>query len=241
VTKEWGLADGNSLRSCLLYWLFGCYYSSISSHWHDVRGSASDGRNQTPSTTVRSPRRGPAENSADTLPVWYLQNRALLIPDIPTGGNGKSRKLDDGTEFFDPFDKTPRLSALPTPRMPNSSTLVWTKTESKTSWKSKFHQTLKRSDPNAEPEYDPLRVDISSLHTSGTTTPSGRHAHAGLGSGNAARWAEADAASGSLTPGERKNAAREVYKSMGGRKARGKNKPRERGPAADDPRFTAPF
>ena len=177
--------------------------------------------------------------------VWYLQNRALLIPDIPTSKNGgKSRKLDDGTEFFDPFDKTPRLSALPTPRMPNSSTLVWTKSESKVSWKSKFHQTLKRSDPNAEPEVDPLRVDISSLHTSGATTPSGRHSHAGLGSGNAARWAEQEAAAGALTPGERKNAAREVYKSMGGRKARGKNRMGagdKGGIAEDDPRFTSPF
>lgn len=177
--------------------------------------------------------------------MWYLQNRALLIPDIPTSKNGgKSRKLADGTEFFDPFDKTPRLSALPTPRMPNSSTLVWTKSESKVSWKSKFHQTLKRSDPNTEPEHDPLRVDISSLHTSGTTTPSGRHAHSGLGSGNAARWAEQEAAAGAMTPGERKNAAREIYKSMGGRKARGKNRMGavDRGGAAeDDPRFTAPF
>jgi hypothetical protein len=178
------------------------------------------------------------------MTVWYLQNRALLIPDIPTTKNvGKNRKLDDGTEFFDPFDKTPRLSALPTPRMPNSSTLVWTKTESKVSWKSRFHQTLKRSDPNAEPEFDPLRVDISSLHTSGATTPSGRHAHAGLGSGNAARWAEAEAAAGVMTPGERKNAAREIYKSMGGRKARGKNKKGGEaiGLAGDDPRFTSPF
>lgn len=182
--------------------------------------------------------------------MWYLQNRALLIPDIPTNnGAGKNRKLEDGTEFFDPFDKTPRLSALPTPKMPSSSTLVWTKSESKVNWKTRFHQTLKRSDPNAEPEYDPRRVDINSLHSSGTSTPSGRHAHAGLGSGNAAKWADAAGAEGSMTPSERKLAAREAYKSMGGRKARSKNKmgssmgPRDRGGLADesDPRFSAPF
>lgn len=181
--------------------------------------------------------------------VWYLQNRALLIPDLPSSGDaGKNRKLDDGVEFFDPYDKTPRLSALPVPRMPNSSTLVWTKSESKVSWKTRFHQTLKRSDPNAEPEYDPRRVDINSLQSSGATTPSGRHAHAGLGSGNAARWAET-ASEGAMTPWERKLAAREVYKSMGGRKARSKRKmggdmgSRDRGglAAEDDPRFAAPF
>lgn len=182
--------------------------------------------------------------------MWYLQNRALLIPDIPSGGNnGKNRKLEDGTEFFDPFDKTPRLSALPKPKMPSSDTLVWTKNESKVSWMKRFHATLKRSDPNAEPEYDPRRVDIASLHSSGASTPSGRHAHAGLGSGNAARWAEAESALESMTPGERKVAAREVYKSMGGRKAKNKRKmggdlgSRDRGGMADesDARFTAPF
>jgi hypothetical protein len=66
-----------------------------------------------------------------------------------------------------------------------------------------------------------------------------------MGSGNAAKWAELEAAAGTMTPGERKNAAREVYKSMGGRKARGKNKrggaTAPGGIAEDDPRFTSPF
>lgn len=185
--------------------------------------------------------------------VWYLQNRALLIPDLPKSGEGgKNRKLDDEVDFFDPYDKTPRLSALPTPRMPSSSTLVWTKNESKVSWKTRFQQTFKRSDPDAEPEYDPLRVDIASLHSSGASTPSGRHTHAGSGSGNASRWAEInnDNDEESMTPTERKVAARKVYKSMGGRKARSKRKmggqmgTLDRGGGGadeDDPRFNAPF
>lgn len=109
-----------------------------------------------------------------------------------------------------------------------------------------FHQTLRRSDPNKEPEVDPLRVDIASLHSSGASTPAGRHSYAGMGSGTASRWADEDA-SGAMTPGERKIAAREGYKAMGGRKSRAKRKmggdlgSRDKGGAVDDGRFDAPW
>lgn len=186
--------------------------------------------------------------------VWFLQNRALVLPHLSpkSGMNGKNRKTGQDTpEFFDPYDKTPRLSALPQPPIPSSSTPQWTKVESKKQWKSIFHTTLKRSDPNAEPEIDPLRVDIDSLHTSGYTTPSGgRHAYAGLGSGGASKWVTDDgggAGGGVMTPGEKKIAAREGYKAMGGRKVRGKRKMggdlgvRDKGGAVDDGRFDAPW
>lgn len=178
--------------------------------------------------------------------VWFLHNRALVLPaSFAIGGNGKNRKLDENTEFFDPYDKTPRLAALPAPTLPTSNTPVWSKAESKKEWKSAFRQTLKRSDPNAPEEIDPRRVDIESLHTSGTTTPSGGHSYAGLGSGSALKWEAAGDASVSST--ERKLAAREAYKSRGGRKARGKRKMggelggKDKGGAVDDGRFDAPW
>lgn len=161
------------------------------------------------------------------------------------GAGGKNRKVDT-EEFFDPYDKTPRLSALPPPPLPVSPTPQWSKAESKKEWKSTFRASLKRSDPNAEPEIDPRRVDIESLHTSGTTTPN-RHAHAGLGSGGAAKWVGAAGDEGSMTPSERKVAAREAYKSLGGRKPRSKRKmggdlgTRDKGGAVDDGRFDAPW
>lgn len=160
------------------------------------------------------------------LTVWFLQNRALALPSLPGMAGGKNRLTDDGTtEFFDPYDKTTRLDALPAVPLPASTAPQWSKAESKRAWKSVFHTTLARSDPSREGEEDdhPYRVTIDSLQSSGYSTPS-RHSHAGLGSGNAARWNEAPGAAGSLTPTERKVAARESYKSMGGRKARTKRK-----------------
>lgn len=151
----------------------------------------------------------------------------------------------DTPEFFDPYDKTPRLSALPPPPLPTSAVPQWSKAESKRAWKSTFHTTLKRSDPTAEPVDDPLRVDISSLHSSGTSTP-GRHVHAGMGAGAAARWAN-EQTTGIVSSTERKLAAREGYKAMGGRKSRAKRKmggdlgSRDKGGAVDDGRFDAPW
>ncbi|ORY22615.1 hypothetical protein BCR39DRAFT_551155 [Naematelia encephala] len=192
-------------------------------------------------------------NKSSTLNyVWFLQNRALTLPHLsgyPPGSNasGKIRRLDTDTpEFFDPYDKTPRLSSLPTPALPNSQTPVWSKLESKKQWKTVFHGTLKRSDPNAEEEIDSRRVDIASLHSSGRATPSGGHAHAGSGSGGAAKWVGVGD-EGGMTPTERKLAAREGYKAMGGRKSRSKRKmggemgARDKGGAVDDGRFDAPW
>lgn len=70
-----------------------------------------------------------------------------------------------------------------------------------------------------------------------------------MGSGNAGRWADAGASSGALTPSERKLAAREGYKALGGRKSRAKRKmggdlgARDKGGATviDDGRFDAPW
>ena len=183
------------------------------------------------------------------ITVWFLQNRALVLPQISgslPGANGKTRRSGaDTPEFFDPYDKTPRLSALVPPPLPTSSTPQWSKAESKKTWKNIFHTTLKRSDPGAEPEDDPPRVDINSLHSSGTSTP-GRHGHAGMGSGGAARWAAAEG-EGVMTATEKKLTAREGYKAMGGRKARNKRKMggelgvKDKGGATDDGRFDAPW
>jgi len=184
------------------------------------------------------------------IAVWFLQNRALVLPrlaDLP-GANGKVRKTGDDTpDFFDPYDKDPRISSLPLPPMPTSTTPQWSKAESKKQWKSTFRTTLKRSDPNAEPEIDPLRVSIESLQSSGTTTPlGGGHGYAGMGSGNAAKWASDG--TGVMTPTERKVAARESYKALGGRKSRMKRKMggdmgmKDKGIApVDDGRFDAPW
>ena len=170
-----------------------------------------------------------------------------MLPRLPggIGGSGKNRRTDiDTPEFFDPYDKTPRLSSLPQPPLPSSAVPQWSKAESKRAWKSTFRTTLKRSDPSAEPEDDPLRVDIASLHSSGASTP-GRHSHAGFGSGTAARWAGPE--EGMLSPSERKSAAREGYKALGGRKSRTKRKmggelgSKDKGVAVDDGRFDAPW
>ncbi|WVR03553.1 hypothetical protein IAU60_000545 [Kwoniella sp. DSM 27419] len=179
--------------------------------------------------------------------VWFLQNRALVLPKIllPEEAGGKTRKVDPETEFFDPYDKTPRLSALPTPPMPTSAQPQWTKMESKKDWRNTFKSTFKRTDPTAEPEVDTRRVDINSLHTSGYSTPTGGHGYAGMGSGNKARWAEEE--EGSLSSTERKAAARENYKALGGRKSRTKRKmggdlgSKDKGGAVDDGRFDAPW
>ncbi|WRT63752.1 uncharacterized protein IL334_000677 [Kwoniella shivajii] len=180
--------------------------------------------------------------------VWFLHNRALVLPKLllPDAPGGKTRRVDNEIEFFDPYDKTPRLSALPTPPIPNSQTPVWTKIESKKSWRKVFKGTFQRSDPNAEPEVDSRRVDISSLQTSGYTTPNSGHAYKGLGSGNAVKWAMEDA-EGSLSSTERKAQARENYKSLGGRKSKSKRKMggtlggKDKGGAVDDGRFEAPW
>lgn len=186
-----------------------------------------------------------------TYTVWFLQNRALSLPITMSidGISGKVRKTGSDTpEFFDPYDKTPRLSALPQPPIPTSATPQWSKAESKRVWKSTFRTTLKRSDPNAEEEIDPLRVDISSLHTSGISTPiggGGGHTYAGAGSGGAAKWSVVEGEG--MTATERKIAARENYRSMGGRKARNKRGMggelggRDKGGAIDDGRFDAPW
>lgn len=169
-----------------------------------------------------------------------------MLPSIDSTPGGRNRKLDDGTEFFDPYDKTPRLSSLPAVPVPTSTQPQWSKAESKRAWKSVFHATLHRGDPNDDDH--PYRVDVASLHSSGYSTPS-RHSHAGLGSGNAGRWADSGPAGG-MTPTERKVAAREGYKAMGGRKSRAKRKmggelgARDRGGASqivDDGRFDAPW
>jgi len=183
------------------------------------------------------------------MAVWFLQNRALVLPRISGlgGANGKVRKTGDDTpDFFDPYDKSPRIASLPLPPIPSNTAPQWSKAESKKAWKSTFRTTLKRSDPNAEPEVDPLRVDVDSLASSGTHTPSGRHSYAGMGSGGAAKWnVEGE---GVMTPSERKIAARENYKALGGRKSRMKRKmggemgARDKGGVVvDDGRFDAPF
>lgn len=191
--------------------------------------------------SIKSPR--------DSLtPVWFLQNRALTLPMLAALPQGKARTLDDGSEFFDPYDKTPRLSALPAVPVPKSNAPQWTKAESKRAWKSVFHTTLARTDPSHDEDDHPYRVTIDSLQSSGYSTPA-RHSHAGTGAGNASRWAET-AGTGSLTPTERKLAAREGYKALGGRKSRAKRKmggeygQRDKtgaGGLEDDPRFSCPW
>ncbi|TYJ54911.1 hypothetical protein B9479_004419 [Cryptococcus floricola] len=180
--------------------------------------------------------------------VWFLQNRNLLLPRIsaPEGGKGgKTRKVDDEIEFYDPYDKSPRLSSLPPPPIPSSAQPQWTKIESKKEWKKAFKHTFKRTDPTAEPEPERGRVDIASLHSSGYSTPTGGHGYAGMGSGGASRWEPVAGEAPSST--ERKLAARDAYKAMGGRKSRAKRKmggdmgSKDKGGALDDGRFDAPW
>ncbi|WVQ62592.1 uncharacterized protein L199_000734 [Kwoniella botswanensis] len=181
--------------------------------------------------------------------VWFLQNRALVLPKLllPDSPGGKTRKIDNEIEFFDPYDKTPRLSSLPKPPIPTSSQPVWTKIESKKDWRNTFKVTFKRTDPTAEPEIDHRRVDIASLHTSGYTTPTGGHAYKGLGSGNASKWQNDDSDGGTLSSSEKKAQAREGYKALGGRKSKTKRKMggglggKDKGGANDDGRFEAPW
>lgn len=91
-------------------------------------------------------------------------------------------------------------------------------------------------------------MDIASLHSSGASTPGGGHIHAGSGSGGAGKWVGNGMGGGDeLTAGERKIAAREGYKALGGRKARSKRKMggelggKDKGGAVDDGRFDAPW
>lgn len=181
--------------------------------------------------------------------VWFLQNRALTLPMAhmltPTGQGKMHITGDDTPDYFDPYDKTPRLASLPQPPMPTSAQPQWTKAESKRQWRPLFRATLKREDPNREDEIDPLRVTFESLHSSGTSTPGGGHSWVGQGSGGASRWAASG--QGSMTPTERKVAAREGYKALGGRKARNKRKmggelgSKDKGAVVDDGRFDAPW
>lgn len=186
--------------------------------------------------------------SAPLTLVWFLQTRALQLPSLTPSKpkSGPNRTLDDGTEFFDPYDKTLGLAGLAPVPVPASTTPQWSKAESKRAWKSVFHTTLARDDKDDEEDH-PYHVDIASLHSSGYNTPS-RHSHAGTGSGHAGsgRWGDG---TGSMTPTERKVAAREGYKALGGRKSRGKRrmggefgaKNRAGGVDDDDPRYTAPW
>ncbi|EJT47746.1 hypothetical protein A1Q2_04152 [Trichosporon asahii var. asahii CBS 8904] len=171
-------------------------------------------------------------------------NRALHLPQLKAQ-EGKMRTLDDGTEFFDPYDKGPKLSTLAPVPLPKSAAPQWSKAESKKAWKAQFKHTLYKGDDDDD---HPNRVDVSALSSGYSTPGGGRHAYSGLGSGNASRWGPGE--SGSMTPSERKLAAREEYKALGGRKSRRKRKmagelgARDKGGAAaivDDGRFDCPW
>ena len=68
-----------------------------------------------------------------------------------------------------------------------------------------------------------------------------------MGAGSAARWASEGDGESYATRSERKLAAREEYKALGGRKSRAKRKmggelgSKDKGGAADDGRFDAPW
>ncbi|WWC66646.1 uncharacterized protein I206_100550 [Kwoniella pini CBS 10737] len=182
--------------------------------------------------------------------VWFLHNRALVLPKLllPDSPGGKTRKVNNEIEFFDPYDKKPRLSSLPQPNLPNSSQPVWTKIESKKNWRNQFKITFKRTDPTNETEIDSRRVDISSLQTSGYNTPNNGHGYKGLGSGNASKWIQDDSdGGGGLSSSEKKQQAREGYKALGGRKSKSKRKMggelggKDKGGANDNGRFEAPW
>ena len=184
--------------------------------------------------------------------MWFLHNKAFTLPQLIADpkGTGAYRTVDGAEGFFDPYDKSPRLATLPKPPLPSSTAPTWTRAESKRGWKSTFHQTLRRSDSDVD-DGDSRRVDIASLHSSGTATPNGgKHVWAGQGSGRAENWSTAEGLE-AMTPSERKIASREAYKALNGRKARNKRKmageygTRDKGGAGgfddDDSRFTAPF
>ncbi|KAL7418769.1 hypothetical protein Q5752_006452 [Cryptotrichosporon argae] len=170
--------------------------------------------------------------------VWFLQNRALVLPENPALPSLRVRYIDAETSYVDPYSSGPSLRALPPVSPPGSAVPVWSKAESRRAWRLVFKSTL--APPSG------ARVDLASLSgprsaaSSGWSTP---HAHRGAGAGHAGRWAaETDLA----TPD--KAAMREAYKSHGGRKVGSKRRMggqmgrRDKtGVDDDDGRFDAPW
>lgn len=164
---------------------------------------------------------------------------------MPSNLSLVSRRPSDDPDY-DPYERLPPLSLLPTPKPPTGTQLQWSKAESKKTWNKEFGAVLKADADAAEGASDGLRVDIEAL-SSGYTTPTGGHAYSGLGSGGASKWAPVEGEQRELAPGEWKKEMREGYKALNGRKPRSKRKMgggvgRDKGGAAeDDSRFDAPW
>lgn len=158
--------------------------------------------------------------------IWFLHTRSLTLPSLTSKPTTQTSQSED-PDAFDPYDRRPTLS-LSTP-LPTSSTPQWSKRESKSAWKNTFKALATRREDDVEPGSH-LQVDVDAL-SSGYVTPQG-HTYAGMGSGSADRWSTpAGNASGNgggdngiATPPKSKKEMREVYKSMGGRKVKGKGK-----------------
>ncbi|KAJ9101131.1 hypothetical protein QFC21_003349 [Naganishia friedmannii] len=121
---------------------------------------------------------------------------------------------EDPNSGFDPYDKYRGLPILATP-LPTSSTPQWSKRESKKEWRPIFKELATRKDTDVE-KRDPLQVDVDAL--SATVSPNG----SGYSTPNDSWGGNSGGGSGTLTPSKSKKDMRAHYKSLNGRKSKGK-------------------
>jgi len=120
----------------------------------------------------------------------------------PDGSYINKQNPDDPS--YDPYDKTHFLTVFKTP-VPSSITPQWSKRESKQPWRKTFKNLINvKENPSSVPDF---RVDITAL-SSGYATPVDTLDSPGVGSG-------------ANTPRSKKE-MRDHYKSLQGRKSKGK-------------------
>ncbi|KAJ9126061.1 hypothetical protein QFC24_002333 [Naganishia onofrii] len=149
--------------------------------------------------------------------AWFLHCRSLTLPKVVD----TRKKLqpgqpdpEDPNSGFDPYDKYRGLPILATP-LPTSSTPQWSKRESKKEWRPIFKELATRKDTDVE-KRDPLQVDVDAL--SATVSPNG----SGYSTPNDSWGGNSGGGSGTLTPSKSKKDMRAHYKSLNGRKSKGK-------------------
>jgi hypothetical protein len=167
--------------------------------------------------------------------AWFLHTRSFTLPQLKKDqdGNYINRQSAD-SEDYDPYDKAHWLTMFKTP-VPASTTPQWSKRESKQAWRLTFKGLITRKEnPSSVQDF---RVDVDAL-SSGLATPLGE-LETGYG-GNSRP------ASGASTPKSKKE-MRDHYKSLQGRKSKGKGNlggtqrgVKDIGGAGED-RFSAPW
>ena len=142
------------------------------------------------------------------LAAWFLHTRSFTLPQLKKDQDGSyinRQNADD--DDYDPYDKAHFLTLFKTP-VPTSTTPQWSKRESKQAWRLTFKGLInRRENPSTVPDY---RVDVDAL-SSGYATPLGEPEAGG----------NSRPASGASTPMSKKE-MRDHYKSLGGRKSKGK-------------------